>query len=188
MSEEEENVTQVTHDESIDSEDEEGLQTAKETRKNGSTTASKGLSLTKSFRKSKLFGFLAPRPHDIACPYTDEMVRLEDMILSAKGRPLLIHDSLKLKGDIGVKVRFITAVDQYDEATSSEDKKRLGSKIVETFVEGKMFHLTALDDELGQVLAEGRYGFLLDARRRVLEELSLDGEVMKIVDNIEGLV
>ena len=75
-------------------------------------------------------------------PYTDEMIRLEDVIVSQPKRNLLVHDLIAIQGDVIMKIRFIAAVDQYENCENLEDRKKLGQKLIETFVEGGLFTIS----------------------------------------------
>ena len=119
--------------------------------------------------------------------YTDEMIRLETVILSQKGRQLLIQDLLSLPGAQSVKVRFISAVDTFDSSPTKEERVKLAQKIVEMFVQkGGMFTIT-LESERAQAIIDGNYDLLVQARKEVLEELAQNGEVMNIVGVVETI-
>lgn len=158
---------------------------------------SKGVfNIRKSFQKrgSKLMTFTRSNSKDLlptnVAPqaFTDEMIRLETVILSSKGRQLLIHELLSFPGDYSVKVRFISAVDTWDGADNKEEKVRLGQKIVDTFVErGSMFTISSLKPERVQALVEGYHEQLMFARRDVLEELSKIEALMDIASHVESI-
>lgn len=135
-------------------------------------------------RSSKLLGKdKASNPQ----AYTDEMIRLETLLMSQKGRQVLVQDLLSVPGNLSVKVRFISAVDTYDSGETREDRARLGEKIVDTFLQkGSLFYISLNDERINAILA-GNYDQLLFARKDVLEELASHEEVMNFVDERETM-
>jgi len=120
-------------------------------------------------------------------PFTDEMIRLETVLMSQKGRQLLIQDLLTLPGNHSVKVRFVSAVDTFDSAESKEDRQRLGLKIVETFIQkGGLFTIDLPQDRVDAIV-QGNHDVLLQARKDVLDDLASKADVMKIVEEIETM-
>jgi len=137
---------------------------------------------------SKLFSKLIRRESkETNVVFTDEMIRLETVIQSLKGRQLLIQDLVKLPGFQSVKVRFIVAVDQTDNMEDKEERARLQSKLVETFVvKGGLFTL-ALKPERAQAIIDGSTENLYQARREILEELAGNPQVMEIIGVVEAI-
>ena len=150
----------------------------------------RGSKMTLFSRSNKdLSGVLSATQQQQVSAYTDEMIRLETVILSPKGRQLLIQDMLALPGDVAVKVRFIAAIDTWDDADAKEERARLAQKIVDTFVyKGSMFAISTLKPERVQALVtNGEFDQLFFARKDVLEELSKHEAVMQIVGNVEAI-
>jgi len=121
-------------------------------------------------------------------PFTDEMIRLETVLMSQKGRQLLIQDLLSLPGNHSVKVRFVSAVDTYDSAESKEDRQRLGQKIVETFIlKGGLFTIDLPEERVDAIVQGNNYDVLLQARKDILDDLASKADVMDIVEEIESM-
>jgi hypothetical protein len=120
-------------------------------------------------------------------PITDEMIRLETVILSQKGRQLLVQYLLSLPGNYSVKVRFINAVDTYDAADTKEERQRLGQKLIDTFISKDSMFFLALPEDRAEDILNGDLDRLLGARRDILGELASSPEVMAIVGEVETM-
>jgi hypothetical protein len=121
--------------------------------------------------------------------YTNDMQRLEDVVQSPEHRHDLIEQLLSLRGDSMVKVRFMHVVDQFDAASNIKERKRLAEIIINTFINGGghdngIFKIN-VESDTARLILHGNHLLLLKARREILEELSLNKEVMKIVERIE---
>jgi len=151
-----------------------------------SSERTRSRTLTRKPSKLKmLFMGSSERPHIVQM--TDEMVRLETVIISEKGKKKLIEELLAMRGNFSVKVHFCSAVERFD--ASGEDKERsvLAQSLVEMFlVPGCMFYIT-MSEPRRQAILDGNFNQLLDAKREVLEELSKNADVMRIVDFVETL-
>ena len=120
---------------------------------------------------------------------TDEMIRLETIIQSDKGRHRLVQELLSMPGDYSVKVRFCSAVDTFDSASDEHDRNMLAQSLVNTFLtHGCLFYINSLSEgRYHSIVTEGKYNQLLNAKREVLEELASNAEVMSKVEYIESL-
>lgn len=126
---------------------------------------------------------------------TDEMVRLDTIIQSEKGRQVLINRAIALPGSTTVKIRFCHAVEQYDsqaeDGTNSAGKERkLGQAVTicDMFLrERSAFFLSELTEARRDFILEGNYAHLIEAKREILAELTKSNELMNIVDYVEGL-
>jgi len=148
----------------------------------------KSKNLTKVPSKLKiLFGMGAERPHVVAM--TDEMVRLDTVIQSEKGRKKLIDELLAMKGAYSVMVRFCYAVDQFDNTIGDEkERTTLAQSLIDMFLrDGGKFHITLSEARKQAILEKNNHNQLLGAKHEVLEELSKIAEVMSIVDIVEAM-
>jgi hypothetical protein len=74
-----------------------------------------------------------------------EMKLLNESIANKKSRSKLILALLRLKGDYAVKVRFICAVQDYEQTSDKHQKKTKGEMIIHTFVKpGSMFQMNGI--------------------------------------------
>lgn len=147
----------------------------------------KSKNLSKVPSKLKILFTKGERPHFIAM--TDEMIRLETVIQSEKGRKKLIDELLVLKGDFSVKVRFCYAIEQFDNCVGDDrERAALALSLIDMFVrDGGMFHVALSEVRKQAILVDGNFNQLLDAKREVLDELSKNENVMKFVNMVEAL-
>jgi hypothetical protein len=117
--------------------------------------------------------------------WTDDMIRLETLILSPKGKQSLIQGVLKVQGDPTVKIRFITSVTHYDNTEGAQERKKVAQKIIEMFVQGGQMFTLNFSEELTKSILDGNHNRLLEARRDILEHLSLNPEIMSVVKEVE---
>jgi len=79
---------------------------------------------------------------------TEDMINLQRIISDKNHRQRLIELLLPLDGDSSVKVRFCSAVEEYQREKDKEERTRKGAHIVKTFVkQGSMFRLTGIPKE-----------------------------------------
>jgi hypothetical protein len=133
--------------------------------------------------------FFAKTERPAVVVMTDQMIRLETVIQSDKGRQHLVQQLLSLRGDHAVKVRFCAAVDKFDACFDEHERAALAEALIQTFlVHGCMFYISSLSEVRAYaIIVEGNHNQLLDAKREVLESLSKDADVMRIVDIVETL-
>ena len=141
--------------------------------------------------KMKMFNGSKSSSHDRLGPVmmTDEMIRLETVIQSDKGRQRLVQELLALRGDFSVKVRFCSAVEKFDSAVEEQEQRSLANSLIQTFLaHGCLFYISSLSTaRYHAIVVDGNYNQLLDAKREVLDELTRNPEVMRIVDHVETL-
>lgn len=124
---------------------------------------------------------------------SDEMVRLDTVIHSEKGRQELVSKLIALPGDFVTKIRFCSAVEQYDSQTgeSQEDRDRKlmqGVGICDMFLrEGSVFYIQLSEARRDFIVEGNNFGHLVEAKREILLELSENPAVMQIVDDVEGM-
>lgn len=81
---------------------------------------------------------------------SEEMTKLAEAINDK--RKLLIQELLGLDGDAVIKVRFISAVNQFERCTNKDEKKHMGQKLVEIFVSGTVTPPTAMQSSASLLL------------------------------------
>ena len=150
--------------------------------------SSKRSSRKLSRKGSKLAGiFFTPKKLP-AVEITDSMIRLETLVQSEKLRGELVQRLVVLPGDFVVKLRFCAAVDHFDNASDKDDQKNLANTIIETFLNpNSMFKISLNEDRREAIVSDGMLNQLLEAKREILEEMTRNPEVMKIVDSVESM-
>lgn len=110
--------------------------------------------------------------------------QLERVIANASMRKEMIQETLTCaaNGGVGVRIRFVSAVDQYMDCDNEMDKKRLGETIRALFVRsGGMFSIE-MNDRVTKSILDGNLQALENARLGVLQELSADEGVVDVVN------
>lgn len=134
-----------------------------------------------------IFSSKSERPQFVIM--TDEMIRLETIIQQDKGKHRLVQELLTVRGDHAVKVRFCSAVDKFDACQDEAEREALAHTLVQTFLSyGCLFYIPSLSDaRYNAIVHEHNYNQLLHAKREVLEDLSRNPDVMRMVDMVESM-
>lgn len=140
----------------------------------------------RSFFKSRTKSYVAAEALDAQDPIiiTDGMLNLLTCIAHAETRKKLIHQLMAIKGGLSVQVRFIAAVEQYENTTNDlVEQRRLGEQIIAIFVEDETgrFAVTLHEDTRKFLAVEGFLNFLPYAKLEVLDELAKREDVMEMI-------
>lgn len=97
--------------------------------------------------------FSVPSTSSSADSCSQEVAKLVEAIQHK--RKQLIEELLGVDGDAIVKVRFISAVDQFERCQSKDEKKHMGQKLVEIFIPAPLPPAPPSQmEELGQKIAD----------------------------------
>ncbi|KAH9254229.1 hypothetical protein BASA81_007830 [Batrachochytrium salamandrivorans] len=98
-------------------------------------------------------------------------------------RKQLIDELLGLDGDAIVKVRFISAVDQFERCQSKDEKKHMGQKLVEIFIPSPLPSSPPSQmEELGQKIAD-LFTPSISSREKAMESFD-DQSKMFVINSI----
>ena len=116
---------------------------------------------------------------------TAAMLRLETVIKSEGLRKQLVQEIVAIPGNFIIKIRFCVAVDHYISTQQKEEKKNLAKKLIETFLEPHSMFLVNIDEDRRQAIVfENQMSQLLEAKKEILLQLSLNSQIMAIVDDL----
>jgi len=131
------------------------------------------------FSISKFF-----REKNLTVESVTEITRLEDAIKNRSSRHRLVDALLTLKDDLSIKVRFVSAVDEFLHA-EGKDRRKMGKQIVKMFINpSSMFHISHIAPHHEQALLAKKYENLEDVRMAVLCELAHNELVKKTVAEV----
>lgn len=109
--------------------------------------------------------------------------KLEQLVANPHTRRDLVVRTLACdNAGLGVRLRFVAAVDQFLASTNEPERRKLGSKIRDLFIcGGGMFSIDMPEGLSRAILHQGNLNALEDARLQVLCELCADQQLAQIV-------
>ena len=119
---------------------------------------------------------------------TEDMCRLEKIVCDPKLTQLLIQKLLTIRGDFITKIRFISAVEKFDEIDDKNEQKLRAGKIIEMFfTEGSMFETSISEERKNLIVKEGKYSQFWEARKEVLRDLCGNDDILALIDMLLGV-
>jgi len=116
---------------------------------------------------------------------TEDMINLQRIICDAGYRQRLVELLVPLDGESSVKVRFCSAVEEYQREKDKKLKKKKGYHIVKMFIKkGSMFRLKSVTKEQETSLRAKKYEVLETLKNVILDELVLNKVVAKTMNDI----
>ncbi len=117
---------------------------------------------------------------------SNDMKNLEDLIAKKECRRMLINESISFSDQTCIKIRFCSAVIEYENCGNIKEKLSKGRKIVSFFIhQGSMFELKTLSKNRVSQLLEGNLDFLTFAKYDILSELCKNSDLNKLIANIQ---
>lgn len=119
---------------------------------------------------------------------TDAMIRLETVISNQKLKEMFIKRLVSFQGDYMTRIRFIGAIEKYDEVEDKDEQKNRLLKIVEMFLKkGSMFEINLSDARKNLIVNDHQYNQLWEAKKEILSELTENPEILQILDEVEAM-
>jgi hypothetical protein len=113
-----------------------------------------------------------------------EMTQLEHAIRNQDFRHKLVDALLSRDDDFSIKIRFVSAVDEYLSA-EGRDKKDKATNIVKMFVKkDSMFYMSGIPQQYEQNLLSRKFEVLETLRAVCLNELVHDEVVLRTVEDV----
>ncbi len=111
-----------------------------------------------------------------------DMKTLEDMICNKEKRRKLINDSISLDNQECIKIRFCSAVIEYEKCSNNKEKISKGRKIISLFIHpGSLFEIQNMSKIRVQQLLGQNLSFLTFAKYDVLSELCKNNDLRLIL-------
>ncbi|KAH9259440.1 hypothetical protein BASA81_002483 [Batrachochytrium salamandrivorans] len=122
---------------------------------------------------------------DLLLPLSPNMQLVRGLVLNHKKRRELIQELLPIKGDLCTRVRFVAAVDQFEQTKDFAEQQKLGNKILQLFFsKTSKFGLTFTQDTMRRV--EEDFEFLVIARQEVLQGLAKDDTLLGVCRAVDS--
>jgi len=113
---------------------------------------------------------------------TKDMSLVESILSDRAKMKKIVIETITYESDISTKIRFYSAIVEYEKTSKIIEKKMMGRKLVSLFVQnGSMFQITSLPINKVHELLNGKIEVLSQVKYDLLLELSLNVEFMKLV-------
>lgn len=122
---------------------------------------------------------------DLLLPLSPNMQLVRGLVLNHTKRRELIQELLPIKGDLCTRVRFVAAVDQFEQTKDFTEQQKLGTKILQLFFsKASKFGLAFTPDTMRRV--EEDLEFLVIARQEVLQGLVKDDTLLGVCRAVDA--